>query len=91
MAHTSVSYNNSIVFINGQLTQTKRYSEIFFYDTEKNSFSKPSVKGTVPSFARHTSVIIGDKIYTFGGFDGFSVITIQKSLTNTDLIFIDFL
>jgi len=71
MAHTSVPYGNSIIYINGQETQTKRFSDIHIYDTEKNVFIKPIVKGKVPSFARHTSVVIGSKVYTFGGFDGF--------------------
>jgi len=70
MAHTSVVYKDNIIYINGQVTQTLRFSDVFFYNMEKNSFSKPQIKGTIPSFARHTSVIIEDKVFTFGGFDG---------------------
>jgi N-acetylneuraminic acid mutarotase len=70
MAHTSVVHKNQIVYINGQETQTRRFSDVFVYDVEKNAFSKPKIKGSVPSFARHTSVIVENKVYTFGGFDG---------------------
>jgi len=43
-----------------------------FIILKKNTFVKPEIKGSVPSFARHTSVIVGDKVFTFGGFDGTS-------------------
>lgn len=70
MAHTSVTHNGSIIYINGQVTQTIRFAEVLVYNVEKNSFYKPQVKGNIPSFARHTSVVVGDKVFTFGGFDG---------------------
>jgi hypothetical protein len=35
-------------------------------------FTKLTVEGGPPKFARHTSCIIGNKVYSFGGFDGIS-------------------
>jgi N-acetylneuraminic acid mutarotase len=60
-----------IIFIGGQETDTKRFNEIIYYDAEEKAFSQPTIKGDkVPSFSRHTSSLVGSKIYVFGGFDG---------------------
>lgn len=85
MCHTGLSINinsnnslnnnhqsNAIIYIGGQNGQTNRFNDIYLFDGLKfihqnpllNSINKP------PFFARHTSVVIGEKIYSFGGFDG---------------------
>jgi len=69
--HTATVLGKVIIFIGGQETDTKRFNEIIYYDTETKSFSQPTVKGDkVPNFSRHTSCLVGSKVYIFGGFDG---------------------
>jgi len=72
------SVYNSIVYIGGQSGQTSRFDDIYLFDGQKfirqNTLLKSSSNATTcdkpNSFARHTSVSIGNKIYSFGGFDG---------------------
>jgi len=69
--HTATVVGQIIIFIGGQETDTKRFNEIVYYDTKSKSFSQPTIKGDkVPNFSRHTSCLVGSKIYIFGGFDG---------------------
>lgn len=69
--HTATVLGKVIIFIGGQETDTKRFNEIIYYDTESKSFSQPTIKGDkVPNFSRHTSCLVGSKVYVFGGFDG---------------------
>ncbi|KAF2075942.1 hypothetical protein CYY_002745 [Polysphondylium violaceum] len=69
--HTATCFGKKVLFIGGQETDTKRFNEIIYYDTETQTFSKPSVKGDrVPNFSRHSASLVHDKIYIFGGFDG---------------------
>eukprot|EP01132_Coremiostelium_polycephalum_P009359 gene9359-11493_t len=68
--HTACVYKDQIIFIGGQETDTKRFNEVIYYNPKSNSFQKPSVKGLVPKFSRHTARIIGSKIYMFGGYNG---------------------
>jgi len=62
-----------VIYIGGQTSVTLRFDEIYYYDPDKKVFSKPpKVYGSgPPKFARHAAVEIGNKIYVFGGFDGF--------------------
>lgn len=70
--HTATVVGKHMILIGGQETDTKRFSDILYYDTETNTFSQPSIKGDkVPAFSRHTSCLVGNKIVIFGGFDGF--------------------
>eukprot|EP01110_Echinostelium_bisporum_P003033 TRINITY_DN17406_c0_g1_i1.p1 TRINITY_DN17406_c0_g1~~TRINITY_DN17406_c0_g1_i1.p1 ORF type:complete len:450 (+),score=181.89 TRINITY_DN17406_c0_g1_i1:78-1352(+) len=69
--HTATVVGKHMIFIGGQETDTKRFNEIVYYDTETKTFSQPVIKGDkVPNFSRHTSCLVGSKIYVFGGFDG---------------------
>lgn len=69
--HTATVVGKQIIFIGGQETDTKRFNEIVYYDVDDKSFSQPAIKGDkVPNFSRHTSCLVGSKIYVFGGFDG---------------------
>ncbi|GAM25233.1 hypothetical protein SAMD00019534_084080 [Acytostelium subglobosum LB1] len=69
--HTSTFVNGKIIFIGGQETDTKRFNDIIYYDTANNTFSRPMIKGDrVPNFSRHTSTLVGNSIYIFGGYDG---------------------
>jgi N-acetylneuraminic acid mutarotase len=79
MCHTGASTpdGNSIVYIGGQCGQTQRFDEIFQFDgkqfTALNSLMNANgvgARGCPPKFARHTTVAIGNKLFTFGGFDG---------------------
>lgn len=38
---------------------------------EKRVFKKPKISGHPPKFARHAAVEVGNKIFVFGGYDGF--------------------
>lgn len=80
--HTATVVGKHLVFIGGQETDTKRFNDIVYYDTETNTFSQPTIHGDkVPNFSRHTSCLVGSRIYVFGGFDGFG--------TNFDLAIFD--
>jgi len=69
--HTATVYNKYIIYIGGQETDEKRFNEIYYFDTETNTFFRPQIHGdTVPNFSRHTSCLIGNMIWVFGGFDG---------------------
>jgi len=80
--HTATAVGNSILFIGGQETDTKRFSDVLSYDVEKQTFTALALKGDrVPQFSRHTSVLVGSRVFVFGGFDGFG--------TNFDLSIMD--
>jgi len=79
--HTATVVGKNVIFIGGQETDTKRFNEVIYFNSETNTFSRPNIKGTVPNFSRHTSVLIKDRIFIFGGFDGFG--------TNFDLAVFD--
>jgi len=78
MCHTGTTVTGSgierVVYIGGQSGQTQRFDDIYLFDGNKflqvnnvlRSADKPQ------NFARHSSISIGNKIYTFGGFDGVS-------------------
>ncbi|EFA85480.1 hypothetical protein PPL_01437 [Heterostelium album PN500] len=68
--HTSITYKHYVIFIGGQETNTKRFSEIIYYNTKTNTYNSPSVKGDIPNFSRHTSRVIKNKVFIFGGFNG---------------------
>jgi N-acetylneuraminic acid mutarotase len=69
--HSATVVGKHIIFIGGQETDTKRFNEIIYYDTETKSFTQPTIKGDkVPNFSRHTASLVGSKVYIFGGFDG---------------------
>jgi len=70
--HSATVVGKTIVFIGGQETDTKRFNEVIYFDTEQNIFSHINdIKGDkVPNFSRHTSCLVGSKLYIFGGFDG---------------------
>lgn len=69
--HTSTVVGKHLIFIGGQETDTKRFNDIVYYDTESKSFTQPTVRGDkVPNFSRHSASLVGNKIFVFGGFDG---------------------
>lgn len=69
--HTSTVVGKHLVFIGGQETDTKRFNEVIFYDTETKTFSQPTIRGDkVPNFSRHSASLVGNRIFVFGGFDG---------------------
>lgn len=70
--HTATVVGKHMILIGGQETDTKRFSDILYYDPENNTFSQPTIRGDkVPSFSRHTSSLVGSRMFVFGGFDGF--------------------
>jgi len=70
--HSATSFGKWVIFIGGQETDTKRFNEVIYFDTENNSFSRPALKGDkLPSFSRHTAVLVNGRIFVFGGYDGF--------------------
>jgi len=69
--HTSTVVGKHLVYIGGQETDTKRFNDIVYYDTEAKTFSQPTIRGDkVPNFSRHTASLVGNRIFVFGGFDG---------------------
>lgn len=70
--HTATVVGKHVIFIGGQETDTKRFNDIIYYDTETRTFNTPTIRGDkVPNFSRHTSCLAGNRIFVFGGFDGF--------------------
>jgi len=70
---TGTCVNGKIIFIGGQTSVRVRFDDIFIFDPITRDFSKADVKGNPPKFARHSAVAIGNKIYIFGGYDGFGM------------------
>eukprot|EP00026_Physarum_polycephalum_P007327 Phypoly_transcript_07386.p1 GENE.Phypoly_transcript_07386~~Phypoly_transcript_07386.p1 ORF type:complete len:415 (+),score=66.17 Phypoly_transcript_07386:141-1385(+) len=71
--HTGSAVGNDVYFIGGQELPEKRFDEIFVLHTDSMKVDKVNpTRGLPPKFARHTAVTIGEKIYSFGGFDGVS-------------------
>lgn len=69
--HTCTVVGKHLIFIGGQETDTKRFNDIVYYDTDSKTFSQPAIRGDrVPNFSRHTSTLVGNRIFVFGGFDG---------------------
>ena len=75
-----------IIYIGGQTSVTMRFDDVFYFDVGKNHnqenslkifvekrvFKKPRLIGvSPPKFARHAAVEVGNRIYVFGGYDGF--------------------
>eukprot|EP01089_Gocevia_fonbrunei_P003556 TRINITY_DN1353_c0_g4_i1.p1 TRINITY_DN1353_c0_g4~~TRINITY_DN1353_c0_g4_i1.p1 ORF type:complete len:387 (-),score=60.92 TRINITY_DN1353_c0_g4_i1:93-1253(-) len=55
-----------------QKVPISNYSEnngALFNENNYDCYNFPGINGTVPKFARHQSVIVGDKVYSFGGYD----------------------
>jgi len=70
--HSATVFGKYIIFIGGQETDTKRFNDIIYYDTESCTFIRPTIRGdTVPNFSRHTATLVNGRIFVFGGFDGF--------------------
>jgi len=69
--HTSTVVGKHLIFIGGQETDTKRFNDIVYYDTETKTFNQPTIRGDkVPNFSRHSASLVGNRIFVFGGFDG---------------------
>jgi len=69
--HTCTVVGKHLIFIGGQETDTKRFNDIVYYDTESKTFTQPAIRGDkVPNFSRHSASLIGNRIFVFGGFDG---------------------
>jgi hypothetical protein len=65
-----------VVYIGGQSGQTSRFDDVYLFNGQKfqrlndTVNSNQEAENKPPTFARHTSVSIGNKVYSFGGFDG---------------------
>jgi N-acetylneuraminic acid mutarotase len=79
MCHTGVTTpdGTSLLLIGGQSGQTTRFDDVFQFDGSKFHSLNQSILDSgagpnerPPRFARHTTVCIGNCLYTFGGFDG---------------------
>lgn len=69
--HTCTVVGKHLIYIGGQETDTKRFNDIVYYDTDSKTFSQPTIRGDkVPNFSRHTAALVGNRIFVFGGFDG---------------------
>ncbi|KAF2078325.1 hypothetical protein CYY_000417 [Polysphondylium violaceum] len=70
--NTSSVIDNYIYYIGGQERSDLRFNDIYRLDTDTHHFEKIFPSGDLPpNFARHSAAVIGKRIYTFGGFDGF--------------------
>jgi len=70
--HSSTVVGKNMILIGGQETDTKRFNDIIYFNSETKTFTQPVIRGDkVPNFSRHVSCLIGTRIFVFGGFDGF--------------------
>jgi len=70
--HSATSFGKYVIFIGGQETDTKRFNEVVYFDTESGTFTRPTLKGDQPpNFSRHSAALVNGRIFIFGGFDGF--------------------
>ncbi|EAL72937.1 hypothetical protein DDB_G0268696 [Dictyostelium discoideum AX4] len=82
--HTATYVNGKIIFIGGQESDQKRFNDVISYDTKSQTFTEINTKGdTVPKFSRHSASSIGEKVYIFGGFDGFGT-NFNLAIYNTE-------
>jgi N-acetylneuraminic acid mutarotase len=75
MCHTACAeiHGSKIYYIGGQHGQTNRFDGVYSFDVTTNKFTNfTNFKSTTkpPKFARHTTVNIDNKLYSFGGYDG---------------------
>eukprot|EP01113_Clastostelium_recurvatum_P037016 TRINITY_DN536_c0_g1_i1.p1 TRINITY_DN536_c0_g1~~TRINITY_DN536_c0_g1_i1.p1 ORF type:complete len:481 (+),score=155.35 TRINITY_DN536_c0_g1_i1:105-1547(+) len=69
--HTASVVGDYVYFIGGQELPEKRFDEIFRLNTSTMVSERVTLaSGAVPKYARHTAVTVGNKIFTFGGYDG---------------------
>jgi len=70
--HSAVVYNNQLFIIGGQESDTSRFNDVHRFSPSTKKFRLLKVRGPSSRFSRHTSVIIGDRVINFGGYDGIS-------------------
>jgi len=70
---TGTYVDGKVIYIGGQTSVRVRFDDVYVFDPETRTFTKPTVSGNPPKFARHSAVAIGKKIYIFGGYDGFGM------------------
>ncbi|KYQ93366.1 Kelch repeat-containing protein [Tieghemostelium lacteum] len=75
-----------IYFIGGQEKSTKRFDDIYRFDTDTYRFEKIKVGNCQPpKFSRHASAVVGNKIFMHGGYDGLKLhfdLCVFDSVTN---------
>jgi len=66
--HCAVSIGKKILIFGGTTKKRDVKNDIYIFDTSSNVWTKPDVKGDVPSPSQyHQCVMFGNKMYVFGG------------------------
>ncbi|GKB93505.1 galactose oxidase/kelch, beta-propeller containing protein, partial [Tanacetum coccineum] len=67
--HTCVSWKNKIIMIGGEDTQTYYMSDVQMLDTDTLAWTNLVTNGKqMPPRASHTTIVLGNNLYVFGGF-----------------------
>lgn len=75
--HTMHCWNNKLVLVGGRLT-TGYTSEVFTLDPVDGSIQ--TIGNLSGPRGYHTSVLIGDEVHTFGGFDGSNTLMVCEKI-----------
>ncbi|KAI5055799.1 hypothetical protein GOP47_0029320 [Adiantum capillus-veneris] len=83
----AVKHGRFLYVFGGYGKDNRQVNDVHIFDTAKQTWSKPMVKGTPPSPRdSHTCITVGTSLYVFGGTDGKSLLQdlyILDTATNT--------
>ncbi|GJP30327.1 hypothetical protein CLOM_g741 [Closterium sp. NIES-68] len=69
----AVNYGRQVYVFGGYGKDERQTNDVYVYNTTKDAWSKPNIKGTPPSPRdSHTSTVVGSRLFVFGGTDGSS-------------------
>jgi N-acetylneuraminic acid mutarotase len=72
LQHSAVSHESKIFIFGGEPDQFRQLNDIWCLDTTTMKWDTPQVSGEEPSArVSATGCLINNKIYYFGGYDGF--------------------
>lgn len=66
-------YNKKLFIFGGEPDRLRQLNDIYVFDVDKSAWSELQSLGSPPSArVSATSVVVSNKIYFFGGYDGIS-------------------
>eukprot|EP01133_Synstelium_polycarpum_P013224 gene13224-15535_t len=71
-AHTAVAHGNTLVVFGGHnSSRNKYYNSVLTFNIDTAHWDSPTCEGTIPpARGSHSTFVVGNQMYIFGGFDG---------------------